>query len=107
MKQISFLIAGGKLKPTSLFGAIEVFEKANQFLQDKGDLPYYEIQLVGDESGQKMLNSYFSFHSLKNTNEVEKQIALLYPHLSRRKMQQKNMLLLWAGWKNNTKTVLK
>jgi transcriptional regulator GlxA family with amidase domain len=79
MKQISFLIAGGKLKPTSLFGAIEVFEKANQFLQDKGGLPYYEIQLVGDEFGQKMLNSYFSFHSLKNTSEVGKTDCIIIP----------------------------
>lgn len=34
MNQISFLLVGGKLKPSSLFGAIKVFEKANQFLQE-------------------------------------------------------------------------
>jgi transcriptional regulator GlxA family with amidase domain len=79
MKQISFLLAGGKLKPTSLFGAIEVFEKANQFLQQKGEAPYYEIQLVGKEFGQPMLNSFFSLNSLKSIGEVKKTDFIIIP----------------------------
>jgi len=79
MKQISFLLAGGKLKPTSLFGAIEVFEKANQFLQEKGEGPYYEIQLVGNQFGQAMLNSFFSLDSLKSMSEVKKTDCIIIP----------------------------
>lgn len=79
MKQISFLLAGGKLKPTSLFGAIEVFEKANQFLQERGEGPYYEIQLVGNRFGQTMLNSFFSLDSLKSICEVKKTDCIIIP----------------------------
>ena len=79
MKQISFLLAGGKLKPTSLFGAIEVFEKANQFLQEQDKIPYYEIQLVGEEFSQPMLNSFFSFQSLKHINEIKKTDCIIIP----------------------------
>jgi transcriptional regulator GlxA family with amidase domain len=79
MKQISFLLAGGKLKPTSLFGAIEVFEKANQFLHKEGEDPYYEIQLVGNEFGQPMLNSFFSLNSLKSISEVKKTDCIIIP----------------------------
>jgi transcriptional regulator GlxA family with amidase domain len=79
MKQISFLLASGKLKPTSLFGAIEVFEKANQFLVDKGEPRYYDIQLVGNEFGQQVLNSVFSLCSLKRLNETGKTDCIIIP----------------------------
>lgn len=79
MKQISFLLAGGKLKPNSLFGAIEVFEKANQFLQEKGEPPYYEIQLVGEEFVQPVLNSFFSFQCLKHISEIKKTDCIIIP----------------------------
>jgi len=79
MKQVSFLLTGGKLKPTSLFGAIEVFEKANQFLTEKGKPAYYEIQLVGEKFEQAMLNSFFSFHSLKRISDVKKTDCIIIP----------------------------
>jgi transcriptional regulator GlxA family with amidase domain len=79
MKQISFLLTGGKLKPVLLFGAIEVFERANQFLREKGMPPYYEIQLVGEAFAQPMLNSFFSFHSLKHTSEIKKTDCIIIP----------------------------
>jgi len=79
MKQISFLLVGGKLKPSSLFGAIEVFEKANQFLQEKGQPPFYKIQLAGEEFEQPMLNSFFSLHSLKHISEIKKTDCIIIP----------------------------
>lgn len=79
MKQISFLLTGGKLKPSSLFGAIEVFEKANQFLQERNKPPYYDIQLIGEEFEQPMLNSFFSLHSLKHTTEINKTDCIIIP----------------------------
>ncbi|MBB5637696.1 transcriptional regulator GlxA family with amidase domain [Pedobacter cryoconitis] len=79
MKQISFLLIGGQLKPSSLFGAIEVFEKANQFLKEKGQPPCYKIQLVGEEFEQPMLNSFFSLHSLKRTSEIKKTDCIIIP----------------------------
>ncbi|WP_293307615.1 GlxA family transcriptional regulator [Pedobacter sp. UBA5917] len=79
MKQISFLLVGGNLKPSSLFGAIEVFEKANQFLKEKGEPAYYDIQLVGEEFGQPMLNSFFSLQSLKHPGEIKKTDCIIIP----------------------------
>jgi transcriptional regulator GlxA family with amidase domain len=79
MKQISFLLVGGKLKPSTLFGAIEIFEIANQFLVEKGKPPYYEIQLVGEEFGQPMLNSFLSLGSLKHTSEIKKTDCIIIP----------------------------
>lgn len=79
MKQISFLLVGGELKPSSLFGAIEVFEKANLFLKEKGQPPCYEIQLVGKEFGQPILNSFFSLHSLKQISEIKKTDCIIIP----------------------------
>lgn len=98
MKQISFLLAGGKLKPTSLFGAIEVFEKANQFLQEKGKPPYYEIQVVGPEFGQQMLNTFFSLSFLKKTSEVTKTDCIIIPAFEpvNNEMQKNADVLNWV-----------
>jgi len=79
MKQISFLLTGGHLKPTSLFGAIEVFEKANQYLKEKDQPPYYDIQLVGADFEQPVSNSYFSIHSLTPIGKIERTDYIIIP----------------------------
>lgn len=79
MKQISFLLVGGDLKPSSLFGAIEIFEKANQFFEEKGEAPYYDIQLVGDATDQPILNAIFSLNKLKPVSEISKTDCIIIP----------------------------
>lgn len=79
MKQISFLLTGGKLKPALLFGAIEVFERANQFLREQGKPNYYHIQLVGEEFAQPVLNSFLSFQAIKHISGVEKTDCVIIP----------------------------
>lgn len=60
MKQVTFLIADGVLKPSSLFNAIEVFEKANEFLEQTTGASYFEIRLAGTSLQQQLANGLFS-----------------------------------------------
>jgi transcriptional regulator GlxA family with amidase domain len=59
MKKVTFLIADGVLKPSGLFGAIEVFEKANEFYLSREENAFYDIQLAGSNLQQKLLNGSF------------------------------------------------
>jgi transcriptional regulator GlxA family with amidase domain len=60
MKQVTFLIADGILKPSSLFNTIEVFEKANEFLEQTTGQSYFEIRLTGTSLQQRLANGLFS-----------------------------------------------
>jgi transcriptional regulator GlxA family with amidase domain len=57
MKQLCFLLPEAIVKPSSLFGAIEIFEKANEFYINKGEPAYYDIRIVGIGVKQSLLNS--------------------------------------------------
>ncbi|SEL57912.1 transcriptional regulator, AraC family with amidase-like domain [Chitinophaga rupis] len=59
MKKVCFLLPEGLVKPSSLFGAIEVFEKANEFLVEKGRSRFYELTLIGSGISQSLLNAQF------------------------------------------------
>ncbi|SIO37655.1 GlxA family transcriptional regulator [Chitinophaga niabensis] len=60
MKKLCFLIPDGTLKPTTLFGVIEVFEKANIYATENGKEPFYEIILAGVQAKQIFHNSMLS-----------------------------------------------
>jgi transcriptional regulator GlxA family with amidase domain len=60
MKRVTFLIADGVLKPACLFNAIEVFEKANEFLEQTTGQSYFEIRLAGTNLQQRLANGLFS-----------------------------------------------
>lgn len=84
MKQVTFLIADGELKPSCLFGAIEVFQKANEFYVNKGEQPYYDIQLAGVNLQQKLLNTFFSFQGLKDVAAINKTNLIILPSFDSR-----------------------
>lgn len=79
MKHISFLLVGNKVKPSLLFGAIEVLNVANRFLQEKGLPPYYQIELVGEAFEQPVSNAFFSFHNLKRTVDIKRTDCVIIP----------------------------
>jgi len=79
MKQVTFLLADGVLKPSCLFGAIEIFEKANEFFVSKGQQPFYDIQLAGSNLQQKLLNASFSLNSLKDITDIKKTDCIIIP----------------------------
>jgi transcriptional regulator GlxA family with amidase domain len=60
MKQVTFLIADGVLKPSSLFNAVEVFEKANEHLEQTTGQSYFDISLTGSNLQQPLMNGLFS-----------------------------------------------
>ncbi|MGG5210590.1 GlxA family transcriptional regulator [Chryseobacterium sp. MIQD13] len=59
MKSIYFLLPDGLIRPSALFNAIEVFEKANVFLRNQGLRDYYKIKIVGYLPKQEL--TYISF----------------------------------------------
>ena len=84
MKQVTFLMADGVLKPSCLFGAIEIFEKANEFYVNKGQHPFYDIQLAGINLEQKLLNTSFSLQGIKNISEIHKTDCIIIPSFDSR-----------------------
>lgn len=60
MKKVYFLIPHGTIKPTSLFAALEVFEKANDYVFHKSGKTFYDIKIVGSNINQPLHNGMFS-----------------------------------------------
>ncbi|KAA2240699.1 helix-turn-helix domain-containing protein [Chitinophaga agrisoli] len=79
MKEVSFLLTNGVLKPSSLFTAIEVFEKANQFYTERGERPFYKIEMVGSDLTQHLQNSYFSIQATRDIKSVGKTDCIIIP----------------------------
>src|SRR5258708_3848274 len=99
MKQVTFLLADGVLKPSCLFGAIEVFEKANEFYVNKGQRPFYDIQLAGVNLQQKLLNISFSLQGLQDIAEIKKTDLIILPSFDSRDdfaIRSSGMALHWV-----------
>lgn len=79
MKQISILLTEGILKPGSLFTAIEIFEKANEFYANSGKPDYYDVQIVGQDINQSLLNAHFTINTIKNISDIPKTDLILIP----------------------------
>src|SRR5882672_5435404 len=84
MKQVTFLLTDGLLKPSCLFGAIEVFEKANEFCVNNGAQPFYNIQLAGMNLEQKLLNSSFSLRGVQDITGIKKTDLIILPSFDSR-----------------------
>ncbi|OQP40016.1 hypothetical protein A4H97_17520 [Niastella yeongjuensis] len=78
MKQVTFLIADGILKPSSLFNAIEVFEKANEFLEQITGEPYFDIRLTGTNLQQRLVNGLFSLQ-VAPLQDIDKAGIIILP----------------------------
>lgn len=79
MKQVTFLMADGVLKPSCLFGAIEVLEKANEFIVNRSQRPYYQINLAGVNLQQKLLNVSFSLQGVQELGDIKKTDVIILP----------------------------
>lgn len=84
MKKVTFLIADGVLKPSSLFGAIEIFEKANEFYANRGEKPFYDIGIAGVSLQQRILNGSFSINGMTDIQRVDKTDCIIIPGFDRR-----------------------
>lgn len=79
MKLVTFLIVNGVLKPSSLFNAIEIFEKANEFFTEQGLPPCYEIQLAGANLDQNLQNASFSLGAVMEVENILKTDCIVIP----------------------------
>jgi transcriptional regulator GlxA family with amidase domain len=84
MKQVTFLMADGVLKPSCLFGAIEVLEKANEFYVNRGQQPYYTIGLAGVNLNQRLHNVSFSLQGVQQISEIGKTDVIILPSFDTR-----------------------
>lgn len=98
MKSVTILIADGVLKPSTLFGAIEIFEKANQFYLAQGKPPYYHIQLAGTDLRQKLLNGTFQLNITPFENITKTDLILLpsFDHEYDFGIQKSTKMLDWV-----------
>jgi len=73
MKKVVFLIANGTLKPSSLFNAIEIFEKANEFHRLNKGRDFYDIRVAGRSLKQPIRNGTFTLQveALKPTDTAD------------------------------------
>ena len=72
-------MADGQLKPSCLFGAIEVLQKANEFYINQGQQPFYTIGMAGVNLQQPLLNVSFSLHGVQDISEVKKTDVIILP----------------------------
>jgi transcriptional regulator GlxA family with amidase domain len=79
MKQVVFLLADGLLKPSCLFTAIEVFEKANEFYTNRGLPPFYSIRIAGVPLEQKLQNASFSLNAIADIHTIETPDCIILP----------------------------
>src|SRR5580704_13310206 len=79
MKQVSILVAGGMIKPSSLFNIIEIFEKANEFYTKLGQEPFYRVQMVGLDVNQSVLNGFFAINAIEDISTVGKTDLVVIP----------------------------
>ena len=80
MMQVCFLLPEGILKPSSLFSAIEIFEKANEYCISKRHKSYYDIKMAGVKVSQNILNCVFDLGTV-SINEFSKPDLIIIPGL--------------------------
>jgi transcriptional regulator GlxA family with amidase domain len=79
MKQVVFLLADGLLKPSCLFTAIEVFEKANEFYTNRGLPPYYSIRIAGVSLQQQLQNASLSLNAIADIHTLQRPDCIILP----------------------------
>lgn len=97
MKKICFLIPDGTLRPATLFGVLEVFEKANVYAEEHNKRPFYEICLAGVNANQRLHNSLLSIKTSKISDIKAQDLILIPPldELCKRSTKQSKAILEW------------
>ncbi|HEU4555247.1 MAG TPA: helix-turn-helix domain-containing protein [Chitinophaga sp.] len=98
MKKVCFLLPEGMVKPSSLFGAIEVFEKANEFCIEKGNGPFYELSVAGSGISQSLLDAQFMIQPGRHHLETLRPDIIVIPGLyeqDRYALDKNKALISW------------
>jgi transcriptional regulator GlxA family with amidase domain len=97
MKKICFLIPDGTIRPGTLFGVLEVFEKANAYACEKGMKPFYDIKLAGENVKQNLLNGSLKIKSDAIT-DVKKQDLIIVPPIDEFDAEPKGRNRVLINW---------
>lgn len=57
MKKVYFVLPDGRIKPSLMFLAIDIFEMANEYLIRQNGNPFYDIKIVGEPLSQNLWDS--------------------------------------------------
>jgi transcriptional regulator GlxA family with amidase domain len=80
MKSVCFLIPAGILKPASLFSALEVFEKANEFCLAQSKKNFYDMKIAGSSLNQTLLNGNLSIQ-ISDIRKLQRPALIIIPGL--------------------------
>src|SRR3989337_1193666 len=95
MKRICFLIPDGTIRPSTLFGVIEVFEKANAYANENSMKPFYDINLAGHNVRQKFMNGRLAM-KVNGIKEIKRPDLIIIPPIEEfdTTPKRKNKILL-------------
>jgi transcriptional regulator GlxA family with amidase domain len=95
MKRICFLIPDGTIRPSTLFGVIEVFEKANAYADENSMKPFYDINLAGHNVRQKFMNGRLAM-KVNGIKEIKRPDLIVIPPIEEfdTTPKRKNKILL-------------
>ena len=82
MKEICLLIPEVNLKPVNLFGAIEIFERANDYFTGQGMPPYYDVKLVGYNASQSVLHAQINMQTVLPVESVSAPHLIIIPSMN-------------------------
>jgi transcriptional regulator GlxA family with amidase domain len=99
MKKVCFLLPDVTLKPTSLFAAVEVFEKANEYFTHNNERPFYDIKIAGIKVDQQFLNSHFTIRA-ESIYNIPKPDLIIIPGIrvmSQHSIKKNKELIDWLA----------
>ena len=79
MKQVTFILPDAQLKPTTLLGAIEVFETANEHALQTGQAPYFALSLVGANITQGLVDTQLQIGTHHYTEIAGSDLIIIPP----------------------------
>ncbi len=78
-KNVVFLLPDAVIKPATLFGAVEVLEKANEFLEARGSSLFYNITIAGAERTQALPGGVLGIQPSKTVGRIKNADLIIIP----------------------------
>lgn len=79
MKHISILVPRGAVALSCIEGTFTLFNKVNDFLNDRGQPPMFRVQLVGLTHEEQVYDRLFSVQPERSIHEVQKTDLIVIP----------------------------
>ncbi len=79
MKQLTIIVPAGQTVLDSIAGSYMIFMRANQFRQQSGKKPLFEIKLAGISKDVKLYNGLFSVHPQSDIRDIKRTDLIIIP----------------------------